>query len=43
MPNYVSIFASDNYPVYVPAESVNAYKTTEGWKDIASRIYPISE
>ena len=43
MPTYVSIFENSSYPVYVPAESVNAYKTAEGWKDIASRIYPISE
>lgn len=30
----------DNYPIYVPAASVNTYKTQ--WSDYASRIFPIS-
>lgn len=29
--------------IYVPDESVNAYKTTSGWSDYASIIKPISE
>ena len=27
--------------IYVPAQSVNAYKTAEGWKDYADKIFPI--
>ena len=29
------------YPIYVPAESVEAYKTTEGWNTYADRIQAI--
>lgn len=29
------------YPIYVPAESVNAYKTASVWSIYASRIFPI--
>lgn len=29
--------------IYVPAESVNAYKAASGWKDFRTRIYPISK
>ena len=36
--NYV--FSSD-YPIYVPAASVDAYKTADGWSSYASRIQPI--
>lgn len=28
---------------YVPDESVDTYKTTDGWKDMADRIYPLSQ
>lgn len=28
----------DNYPIYVPAASVNAYKTATGWTEYADRI-----
>lgn len=28
---------------YVPDDSVDAYKTANGWSDMADRIYPISE
>ncbi len=32
-----------SFPIYVPAESVNAYKTAEGWSDYADRIQAIPE
>lgn len=32
---------SDNCYIYVPAESVQAYKAAYGWSDYAERIYPI--
>ena len=31
-----------NFKIYVPAASVNTYKTASGWSTHASRIYPIS-
>lgn len=43
-PSGVSQFTFDqhlNFPIYVPAESVNAYKTAEGWTSYASRIQAI--
>lgn len=30
-----------NGPLYVPAESVDSYKSADGWKEYASRIMPI--
>lgn len=33
---------TNNCPIYVPAESVDAYKTTGNWVSLASRIQPIS-
>ena len=37
-----NIFISTNdCPIYVPAESVNAYKTAENWSTYASRIQAI--
>lgn len=33
--------ANNNYPIYVPAESVEAYKEASGWSDYASRIQAI--
>jgi hypothetical protein len=33
----------DEFPVYVPAESVEAYKTAEYWSAYADRIQPIVE
>jgi len=33
---------TNNYPIYVPASSVNAYKTTYCWSKYASRIQPIA-
>jgi hypothetical protein len=32
---------TNNCPIYVPAASVNAYKTASGWSDYASRIQAI--
>lgn len=32
---------TNNCPIYVPAESVNAYKTATGWSDYAERIQAI--
>ena len=36
-----SVFGS-NYPIYVPAESVEAYKTAQNWSTYADRIFAIS-
>ena len=33
---------TNNCPIYVPAESVEAYKAATNWSDYASRIQPIS-
>ena len=33
---------SNNYPIYVPYESIDAYKTATNWSNYASRIYPMS-
>ena len=33
---------TNNCPIYVPSESVEAYKTTTNWSSLASRIKPIS-
>ena len=35
-------FSLTNCPIYVPAASVNAYKTTQNWSTYASRIFAIS-
>jgi hypothetical protein len=39
--SYKILDSTNNCPVYVPDESVNAYKTA--WSDVASRIKPLSE
>lgn len=31
-----------SYPIYVPAESLNAYKTATNWSVYANRIFPIT-
>ena len=31
-------YDTNNCPIYVPAESVNAYKTADGWSEYADRI-----
>jgi hypothetical protein len=33
----------NNAPIYVPDESVEAYKTAPNWEDLADRIFPISD
>lgn len=33
---------TNNCPIYVPDESVEAYKTATNWTEYASRIYPMS-
>lgn len=38
-----SPFAGTTCPIYVPAESLEKYKTANYWKGIASRIYPMPE
>jgi hypothetical protein len=40
-----SIFSNyaKNLSIYVPAQSVDAYKTASGWSDFASKIYAIEE
>ena len=35
---YVGEGVYNNYPIYVPSSSVNAYKTATGWKEYADRI-----
>jgi len=32
---------TNNCPIYVPSESVEAYKSASGWSNYASRIQPI--
>lgn len=34
---------SYNWPIYVPDESVSAYKAASGWSNYASRVKGISE
>lgn len=34
-------YANIDYPIYVPAESVNAYKTANVWSLLSTRIFPI--
>ena len=40
--NYSSIYQNQEITIYVPAESVNAYKTAQNYSRYASRIQPIS-
>ncbi|HHY08654.1 MAG TPA: leucine-rich repeat domain-containing protein, partial [Corynebacteriales bacterium] len=45
-PTLVNINAFGNQndaPIYVPDESVEAYKTATNWVDLADRIFPISD
>lgn len=38
-----SVFnATNDCPIYVPSQSVDAYRTASGWSEYANRIYPIS-
>ena len=34
---------ADNAMIYVPAESVDAYKAASGWSEYSNRIFPIQE
>ena len=37
-------FSETNYcPIYVPAQSVDTYKSTTGWSDYADRIMPVGD
>jgi hypothetical protein len=40
---YKILDGTNDCPIYVPDESVEAYKAATGWSALASRIYPISE
>ena len=40
---YSNFDNTNDCPIYVPAESVNAYKAYGGWYPYRSRIYPIPE
>ena len=39
--NKNAFYNTNNCPIYVPAESVNAYKTATNWSSLASRIQSI--
>ena len=36
-------FIISTLKIYVPSESINLYKTANGWSDYADRIYAIEE
>lgn len=36
-------FSGTSFPIYVPAESVDAYKSASGWSGYARRIFAIQE
>lgn len=38
---YNAFYSTKNYPIYVPAESVDAYKAASNWSSYASRIQAI--
>lgn len=38
---YTAFNRLDNYPIYVPSASVNAYKAAEDWEDYVNRIQAI--
>ena len=37
----VGFYNTNNCPIYVPADSINAYKTANVWSNVASRIQAI--
>lgn len=37
------LYTPSSLKIYVPSESVDAYKTAEGWSEYADRIYPIED
>lgn len=39
----VNAFNNTNCPIYVPDESVAAYKAANNWSSLASRIFPMSD
>ena len=39
--NYDTLYNTNNCAIYVPAESVDAYKAATNWSNLASRIQPI--
>lgn len=41
MTDFMTLNNTNNCPIYVPADSVNAYKTTYAWSNYASRIQAI--
>lgn len=41
--SYDTLYNTNNCPIYVPSQSVEAYKTATYWRGYASRIKPISE
>ena len=42
--NNVPLFRDSNdFPIYVPANSLEAYKTATGWSDYADRILPMED
>lgn len=38
---YQAFYQTNNCPIYVPSESVNAYKSASDWSDYVDRIQPI--
>lgn len=42
-PPSITTYSSLGGTIYVPDESVNAYKTNSSWSRFASRIHPLSE
>ena len=38
---YGTAFEFTSFPIYVPEESVEAYKAADGWSGYSNRIYPI--
>ena len=42
-PPFISAKINSTAKIYVPDESVDAYKTTGNWSSKASQIYPLSE
>ena len=41
--SYTAFYNKNNAPIYVPDESVNAYKAATNWALLADRIFPISD
>ena len=39
----IGLYSDMNYPIYVPSESLDAYKTAQYWKTYADRIFPIDD